>query len=154
MDRETEAVARDLSIGGVGSETGRRTWGALLTAVPGSSDVYLGGAVAYANSAKAALLGVPDAILEAHGAVSAEAAEAMARGVRERLGSSWALSATGIAGPGGGSDDKPAGLVWFGVAGPDGVESWERKLPGDRHWVQTIAAHALIDRLRRRLEAA
>jgi len=130
--------------------TGGRV-GALVTAVAGASEVYLGGVVAYADPVKQALLGVPAEILEIHGAVSAETAEAMALGARERFGASWALSATGIAGPGGGTDDKPVGLVWFGLAGAEGAESWQRKIPGDRHWVQTIAAHALLDRLRRRL---
>jgi nicotinamide-nucleotide amidase len=91
-----------------------------LTAVPGASDVFLGSIVAYANAVKEAELGVPAAVLAEHGAVSAEAAAAMAHGVRERLGTDVGVAVTGVAGPGGGSEDKPVGLVFVHAVGPDG----------------------------------
>jgi nicotinamide-nucleotide amidase len=88
----------------------------LVTAIPGVSAYYRGGVVSYANEAKTELLGVPRELLDAHGAVSAEVAAAMAEGVRARLGADLGLSATGVAGPSGGSDDKPVGLVYLGLA--------------------------------------
>jgi nicotinamide-nucleotide amidase len=92
--------------------------GAALSAVPGSSDYLLGGVIAYANQVKTALLGVPEAMLAAHGAVSEEVARAMAVGARERLGADLAASITGVAGPGAETPAKPAGLVFVAVAGP------------------------------------
>ncbi len=89
---------------------------AALTEIAGSSDVYIGGINAYANDAKTALLDVPAALIAREGAVSAAVAQAMAEGVRQRLDADIAVSITGIAGPGGGSIDKPVGLVWFGLA--------------------------------------
>ena len=91
---------------------------ARLTSVPGSSDVFLGGVVAYANEVKEAELDVPAEVLAEHGAVSAETAAAMARGARERLGADVAVAVTGIAGPGGGTPEKPVGLVYLHAAGP------------------------------------
>ncbi len=105
---------------------------ARLTSIPGSSDVVLGGVVAYANEVKERELGVPAALLVEHGAVSAEVAEAMARGARERLHADVAVSVTGIAGPDGGSEEKPVGLVYCHVSGPDGELGRELTLPGDR----------------------
>ncbi len=93
-----------------------------LTAIPGVSEVFLGGVVSYANSAKHQLLGVPNDLLETVGAVSPEVAEAMASGVRDRFGSTLGLSVTGIAGPGGGTAEKPVGLVYLGLATPSGVQ--------------------------------
>lgn len=95
--------------------------GAAITAVAGSSDYMLGGVVAYANEVKTALLGVPVAMLEVHGAVSEEVARAMAEGVRERLQADVSAAITGVAGPGSDSAGKPAGLVWVAVAAPGGV---------------------------------
>lgn len=92
-----------------------------VTAVAGSSRYFLGGIVAYSNAAKEAILGVDGALLAEHGAVSEAVAAAMAAAVRERFGSDYALSTTGIAGPDGGSAEKPVGLVWIGLAGPEGV---------------------------------
>ncbi|MGD8628704.1 MAG: CinA family nicotinamide mononucleotide deamidase-related protein, partial [bacterium] len=92
--------------------------GHLLTEVPGISAVLDRAVVSYSNQAKIDTLGVPAALIEKHGAVSAEVAEAMALGVRERAGTDLGLSTTGIAGPGGGSEEKPVGLVYFGLAGP------------------------------------
>ncbi len=95
--------------------------GSLLTEVAGSSQVFGYGFVTYANSAKRDLLGVPDETLVRYGAVSPQTAEAMARGALARSGATIAVAITGIAGPGGGSDEKPVGLVHFGLALPDGV---------------------------------
>ncbi len=100
-----------------------------LTDVPGSSEVVVGGIVSYANSAKVKLLGVPQALLDAHGAVSAEVAEAMASGARAALGVDIAVAVTGVAGPGGGSDDKPVGTIWFGISTSSGTTSVHKKLP-------------------------
>ena len=94
---------------------------------------------------KREVLGVPAEVLASHGAVSAECAAAMATGCRDRLGTTWALSVTGIAGPGGGTAEKPVGLVYVGLAGPDGVATRELHLHGDRERVRqraaTIALH-------------
>ena len=103
-----------------------------LTSVPGSSDVVAGGAVTYSDQLKIALLGVPEQLLARHGAVSAEVAEAMAAGARQRLGAEVAVAVTGIAGPGGGSDEKPVGLVHLHVASPWGGEGTRMQWPGGR----------------------
>ena len=103
-----------------------------LTDVPGSSAYVLGGAVAYANEVKTALLGVDPMAIAEHGAVSEPVAAQMADGIRRSLKADWGLSATGVAGPGGGTPDKPVGLVWIGLAGPDGVEARRIDRPGGR----------------------
>jgi nicotinamide-nucleotide amidase len=121
-----------------------------LTDVPGSSDAFLGGVVAYADAVKRAELGVSAEVLERHGAVSAEAAAAMATGARERLGADVAVSVTGVAGPGGGTPEKPVGLVYFHVAGPDGERAAEFNLRGDREAIRrrsTVTALHLVRRL-------
>ena len=121
---------------------------ARLTSVPGSSDVFLGGVVAYADEVKEAQLGVPEAVLEAHGAVSAEAAAAMAAGARERLRAEVAVSTTGVAGPGGGTAEKPVGLVYLHAEGPNGSRSRELNLPGDREAIRVRATVAALHLLR------
>ncbi|NJD28369.1 MAG: nicotinamide-nucleotide amidohydrolase family protein [Chloroflexi bacterium] len=118
--------------------------GAAITSVPGSSGYFLGAVVAYADAAKGALLGVPTATLEAHGAVSAQAAMAMATGARERLEAALAVSVTGIAGPDGGSPAKPVGLTYIGLAAPSGVEVRRLVLAGDRAAVREAAAAAAL----------
>jgi nicotinamide-nucleotide amidase len=125
--------------------------GERLTGVAGSSDVYLGGVVAYANSAKESLLGVSTDILTQHGAVSAESAMAMAAGASAALGADVAASVTGVAGPGGGTPEKPVGLVFAHVSTPDG--SWSRRLdlPGDRESVRTRATAMVLHLLREAL---
>ena len=127
---------------------------ARLTSIPGASDVFLGGVVAYADGAKEDGLGVPRAVLERHGAVSAEAAQAMAEGARERLGADVAVAVTGVAGPGGGSEEKPVGTVCLSVAAPWGVEERTVRLPGSRADVRdrttTVALHMLRALLLRR----
>ena len=94
--------------------------GGSLTAIPGSSEVFVGGVIAYSNSLKSRLLGVPAQTLELKGAVSEETAVAMARGIRTITGADCGISVTGVAGPTGGTDEKPAGTVWFAVGSPAG----------------------------------
>jgi competence/damage-inducible protein CinA-like protein len=114
--------------------------GEMLTSVPGSSAYYLGGVISYADEAKTHLLGVSTQLVSDHGAVSEEVARAMAIGVRERLHSTIGVSVTGIAGPEGGSDAKPVGLVYIGVALPESVEVRRLSLPGDREAIRHRAA--------------
>lgn len=121
----------------------------LLTDVSGSSAYVIGGVVTYANAAKVELCEVSAADLEAHGAVSEVVAKAMASGVRARLGSDFAVSTTGVAGPSGGSAEKPVGTVWIGIAGPGGVSADLVRLPGrSREWIREMAAKAALGRLR------
>jgi nicotinamide-nucleotide amidase len=122
---------------------------ARLTDVPGASDVVLGGVVAYANDVKVSELGVPEAVLEAHGAVSAEVAAAMAAGVRSRLGAEVGVAVTGVAGPDGGTAEKPVGLVHFHVATPDRDEGRQFSLPGDRGTIRARATVAALHLARR-----
>lgn len=119
---------------------------AALTDVAGSSDVFERGFVTYSNDAKQELIAVPPAILAKHGAVSAETAEAMARGALARSRADVAISVTGIAGPGGGSADKPVGLVWFGIARKVGATLTVREVfEGDRAAIrQAAVARALV----------
>ena len=120
-----------------------------LTDVPGASDVFVGGVVAYANELKRRELGVPAELLERHGAVSAEAAAAMAAGTRERLSADVALAVTGIAGPGGGTPEKPVGLVHLHVSSPDGETSRELEITGDRDAIRRRATVTALHLLRR-----
>jgi nicotinamide-nucleotide amidase len=123
-----------------------------LTSVPGSSEVFAGAVVAYADEVKARELGVPPDVLDRHGAVSAETAAAMASGARERLGTDVAVAVTGIAGPGGGSDEKPVGLVFLHVEGRDGARAADFVFPGDRNSVRRRAAVTALHEVRRLLE--
>lgn len=125
---------------------------AKLTDVPGSSDVFVGSVIAYSNEVKEAELGVPADVIERHGAVSAETAAAMAEGVRTRLGADVAVSVTGIAGPDGGSPEKPVGLVHLHAVSPTGRESRHMELPGDRAMVRGRATTAALHLVRRLLE--
>jgi nicotinamide-nucleotide amidase len=122
-----------------------------LTETAGSSAYFLEGCVTYSNDAKVRTLNVSTDLLEKHGAVSSETAEAMAKGMRERAGSDHAISVTGIAGPGGGSEEKPVGLVYIGYAGPNGVKSLKIVLPGDRYLVRWRSSQAALDYLRRQV---
>jgi PncC family amidohydrolase len=124
---------------------------ARLTSVPGSSDVFVGGVVAYGDTVKSGQLGVPGGLLERYGAVSAETAAAMASGAREALGSDVAISVTGVAGPGGGSEDKPVGLVYLHASGAGDELAVELRLPGDRDAVRRRAAASALHLLRRLL---
>jgi competence/damage-inducible protein CinA-like protein len=126
-----------------------------ITEVAGSSDYFEGGVIAYANAVKQDLLGVSEETLSRYGAVSVETARAMAAGVRRRLSTDWALSVTGIAGPGGGSAEKPVGMVCFGLAGgSEGDVAVERRLAGNRETIRRWAAAIALDLLRRRLVGA
>jgi nicotinamide-nucleotide amidase len=124
-----------------------------LTAVPGSSDVFRGGVVAYDDRVKEALLDVPADVLAASGAVSAEVAAAMAQGARSRLGVDVAVSVTGIAGPGGGSAEKPVGLVFIHASGPTGERAQRIEIPGQREWVRARSAVTALHLVRRLLDA-
>jgi len=138
---ETLAVAESCSGGGLG---------AALAAVPGASDVFQGGVIAYANAVKQGLLGVDPQVLERWGAVSDPVAEAMAQGARRVTGSDWALAITGVAGPGGGSDSKPVGLVHIAVAGPDSCRSEAVRFGSSRPraWIQALSVGEALNRLR------
>ncbi|MGE5277473.1 MAG: competence/damage-inducible protein A [Acidobacteriota bacterium] len=126
---------------------------ALLTDVAGSSDYFLGGIVSYANEAKERLLGVSEETLRTRGAVSEEAAREMARGARERFGADLAAAVTGIAGPGGGSEQKPVGTVFFALSGSDGAEfARRRSFVGDRAHVRRSASLVALELVRRELE--
>jgi len=126
---------------------------AALTSVPGASEVFLGGWVAYADAVKVRELGVAEALLREHGAVSEAVARAMAAGARERAGADHALAVTGIAGPGGGSLEKPVGTVWLGVAGPGGVWAVHRRAyaRAGRTAVQEQSVRDALEALRREL---
>ena len=117
-----------------GGQVGQR-----LSAIPGSSDVFLGGVIAYHNDVKHSQLGVPLEMLEREGAVSEPVARAMAEGAAARLGADLAIAITGIAGPDGGTDDKPVGTVWHGYHVRGTTETRHRVYPGDRHGVRTRA---------------
>jgi nicotinamide-nucleotide amidase len=139
---------RGLTLGTAESCTGGLVAGR-ITDVPGASDVFLGALVAYSNEVKAARLGVPDAVLAEHGAVSAEVAAAMAHGAREALGVDVAVAVTGVAGPGGGTDEKPVGLVFLHAAGPAGELARRLDFPGDRDTIRQRSAVAALHLVRR-----
>lgn len=115
-----------------------------ITNVPGSSDYFLGGVVAYANMAKERILGVRAGTLVAHGAVSQETAVEMARGVRRAFGADLAVAVTGIAGPGGAEADKPVGLTWLGLSGPDGDRAERHVWTEDRRGNKVLSAEAAL----------
>ena len=118
-----------------------------ITNVAGASDIFYGSAVTYVNSAKEHILGVAHETLEKHGAVSSECAEEMACGARRVYGADVAMSVTGIAGPGGGSEAKPVGTVWFGLAAKDGAETFHRRFGGDRAAVRRQTVEEVLRRL-------
>ncbi|HJX49385.1 MAG TPA: nicotinamide-nucleotide amidohydrolase family protein, partial [Gaiellaceae bacterium] len=122
---------------------------ARLTGIPGSSDVFRGGVVAYANEIKQAELDVPADLLAEHGAVSPEVAEAMAKGARARLGVDVAVSVTGIAGPDGGTEEKPVGLVYLHAEGPGGGVGREFSFPGDRPSIRARSVVGALHLVRR-----
>ncbi len=122
-----------------------------LTDISGSSTYFIEGVVAYANEAKTAALGVAPDIIEQHGAVSAETAEAMAKGLRERAKTDYAISITGIAGPTGGTPEKPVGTVFIGYSDADLTKSFKIVLPGDRYLIRWRSSQAALDYLRRQI---
>jgi nicotinamide-nucleotide amidase len=122
-----------------------------LTSISGSSRSFVGGAIAYSNNLKTDFAGVPAEVIARYGAVSVEVAAAMAEGIRKRTGASIGLSVTGIAGPTGGTDAKPVGLVYFSVADAQKTETFERNFRGPRERVRTWAAQQALDLVRRRL---
>jgi nicotinamide-nucleotide amidase len=122
--------------------------GGRLTAVPGASDVFAGGVIAYDDAVKRALLDVPAAVLERHGAVSEETVSAMAQGAQRRLGVACALAVTGIAGPSGGTPDKPVGTVWLAARRGETTRAVRRVFPGPRDNVRARSAQAALDLLR------
>jgi nicotinamide-nucleotide amidase len=126
---------------------------ATITSVPGSSGYFLGGVVSYSNAAKEAFLDVPAAMLAAHGAVSAQVAKSMAVGARARFGSTLAVSVTGVAGPDGGSDEKPVGLTYVGLADGDGTDVRRFTFGGDRAGNRAAGTHAALEWLIERAEA-
>lgn len=129
------AVAESCTGGAIGSA---------IVSVSGASAVFAGGVIAYSNDVKREVLKVSASTLERHGAVSAETASEMASGVRALTNADFAVSVTGIAGPGGGSGEKPVGLVWFGLAGKDGVRTERMIFSGGRSEVRGAAVeHAL-----------
>ncbi len=140
---ETIATAESCTGGMIGGK---------LTDAPGSSEYYLGGAVTYSNAEKTRQCGVEEGLLETHGAVSEAVVVAMAKGIRERVGSSWAVAVSGVAGPGGGSDERPVGTVWVAVVGPGGeTTSKKYSWPGDRERVRLLACYWALNAVRRRI---
>jgi nicotinamide-nucleotide amidase len=125
--------------------------GGRITDVPGSSDVFEGGVIAYANAVKLRELGVPQAVLDAQGAVSEPVARAMAEAARTRFGTDYGVGITGIAGPGGGTPEKPVGLVWFALAAPEGTTAHRSIFPGSREEIRARAAQTGLYLLYRRL---
>ncbi|MBE9030952.1 competence/damage-inducible protein A [filamentous cyanobacterium LEGE 11480] len=139
--QETLAVAESCTGGGLGS---------YLTEIPGSSQYFHGGVIAYDNSVKQSLLDVSAADLAQLGAVSEAVAKQMAQGVRDRLGTTWGLSITGVAGPDGGTPDKPVGCVYIGVAGPVNVMAKRYQFGArGRDWVRRVSVCSALDQLRR-----
>ena len=137
---ETLAVAESCTGGGLGAQ---------ITSVAGSSDAFLGGVISYSDDMKRKMLGVSAETLETYGAVSSQTACEMAEGVRERIGADWGVSITGIAGPGGGSGDKPVGLVFIGVSGSNGTTVERSVFPGQREAIRARAVQQALVALRK-----
>ena len=139
--KETLAVAESCTGGGLASA---------LTKIPGSSKVFSGGIIAYNNSIKQELLGVEEEIITKYGAVSSQVVEAMSKGVQKKFQVNWSISISGIAGPSGGSEDKPIGLVNFCIKGPNKMMTWEEKFGSykTRKDIQKLSVLKALDRLR------
>ena len=154
-EKMEEVVGLKLTIGGYTLSVAESCTGGLiaqrLTDVPGSSKYFIEGVVAYSNDAKTRTLGVEPVLLLEHGAVSAPVAEAMAEGIRKRARTDFGLSITGIAGPGGGSEEKPVGLVYIALADDAHTEHRRFIVPGDRQLIRWRASQAALDLLRQRL---
>ena len=145
--------AKDWHIGTTESCTGGML-GERITAIPGSSDVYVGGVVAYDDRVKTSALGVPAALIREHGAVSEPVARAMASGIRSVLGTDIGIGITGIAGPTGGTPDKPVGTVWIATDVGGDVQATGRRYLGDREDVRRRSAQAALDQVRRSISGA
>ena len=141
-NKKTLSVAESCTGGLVGER---------LTNVSGASNYFIEGVVAYANEVKIRALNVAPELIETHGAVSKEVAEAMAKGMRERAGTDYAISVTGIAGPTGGTEEKPVGTVFIGYADETQVKSLHMVLPGDRYLIRWRSSQAALDYLRRQI---
>ena len=148
-----EARIRGVKIACAESCTGGMI-GAALTDIAGSSDVFEGSAVTYSNRAKMNILGVKSETLSQFGAVSSECASEMASGARRIYGADYAVAVTGIAGPDGGTDAKPVGTVWFGIAGPDGVRTFVKHFPGNRGEIRTQTVDYALSELWRKIHSA
>jgi len=142
MRNATLAVAESCTGGLVGER---------ITSISGSSRYFAGGAIVYSNPLKTTLAGVPAELIEQHGAVSHEVAAALAEGIRQRCGATLGLGVTGIAGPNGGTPEKPVGLVFHAIASVTGTEVVERKFPGDRKRIRWFASQQALDMVRRKL---
>lgn len=142
MKQKTLATAESCT-GGLLSER--------LTRVPGSSEYFLGGAVCYSNELKSRFAGVPPKLLETHGAVSRPVAQALAEGIRLRTRASIGIGITGIAGPGGGTPEKPVGMVFIAIADERGTEVREFRFPGDRERIRLLSSQFALEMLRRRI---
>jgi len=139
---ETLSAAESCSGGGLAHE---------ITKMPGASDVFWGGVVTYADAAKSELADVPPSLIRAHGAVSEEVAAALATGIRNRSGTDWSVSITGIAGPTGGSIEKPVGTVWIATVGPPGIATRSVAAVGSRGQIRTEAIACALNLLILRL---
>jgi nicotinamide-nucleotide amidase len=144
LERQQTVVTAESCTGG--------TIAKLFTGNPGSSGYFQGGVVAYSNQLKQQLLGVPERTLMDHGAVSEQTVMAMAVGARERLGTDYAIATSGVAGPGGGTKEKPVGTIWIAVAGPEGVTARLLRAGKDRQRNITFTAYQALNQLRRVLD--
>ena len=154
-EKMEEVIGLKLAVGGYTLAVAESCTGGLLaerlTEVPGSSKYFIEGVVTYSNESKTRLLGVEPILLLEHGAVSGPVAEAMSEGMRNRAATDFALSITGIAGPDGGSEEKPVGTVFIAISSEAGTEHRRLKVPGDRNLIRWRATQAALDLLRRRL---
>jgi nicotinamide-nucleotide amidase len=144
MRQKTLAVAESCT-GGLLAER--------ITRVPGSSSFFLGGAVCYSNDLKAKMCGVPPALIAEHGAVSRPVAQAMAEGIRRRAGAAIGVGVTGIAGPTGGTSEKPVGMVFIALADERGTQVREFRFPGNRERIRNWATQVALELIRRRLRS-
>ncbi len=143
MRNATLAVAESCTGGLVGER---------ITSVSGSSRYFVGGAIVYSNEMKTEMAGVPARLIDKEGAVSSKVATALAEGIRARCGSTLGIGVTGVAGPNGGTADKPVGLVFHALASEGGTEVIERKFPGDRKRIRWFASQQALDMVRRKLK--
>ena len=141
-----EAALRNVTIALAESCTGGMIAG-VLTDIPGASKVFLGSAVTYSNEAKIDILGVDPDIINDHGAVSSHCAEKMAEGAKRIFRSEIALSVTGIAGPDGGSAEKPVGTVWFGISSNDATYTLKKQFSGERALIRNSAVKTALEAL-------